>query len=151
MSGQKFIKNAKNGPFRRVFENLNLSVKECYQKGQFWLDKIGWNVKIQEFKCDILSDFQTLCTIGTAICQKIQHSNYFYETFIMNFKRSEVGRKFNFQVLLMRHSQNFAFGYASFMRHLLWILNTVRWAGQRWFWNSNSSLLIGLPRHVIFQ
>ena len=34
-SGQKFIKNVKNGPFWRVFENLMLSVKQCYQTGQF--------------------------------------------------------------------------------------------------------------------
>ena len=35
LSGQKFIKNAKNGPFWRVFENLKLAVKQCYQTGQF--------------------------------------------------------------------------------------------------------------------
>ena len=35
LSGQKLIKNAKNGPFWRVFENLKLGVKQCYQTGQF--------------------------------------------------------------------------------------------------------------------
>ena len=35
LSGQKFIKKAKNGQFRRVFENLKLSVIQCYQTGQF--------------------------------------------------------------------------------------------------------------------
>ena len=35
LSGQKLIKNAKNGPIRRVFENLKLAVKQCYQTGQF--------------------------------------------------------------------------------------------------------------------
>ena len=35
LSGQKFIKNAKNGQFWRVFENLKLAVKQCYQTGQF--------------------------------------------------------------------------------------------------------------------
>ena len=35
VSGQKLIKNAKNGPFWRVFENLKLAVKQCYQIGQF--------------------------------------------------------------------------------------------------------------------
>ena len=35
LSGQKLIKNAKNGPFWRVFENLKLTVKQCYQTGQF--------------------------------------------------------------------------------------------------------------------
>ena len=35
LSGQKSIKNAGNGPFWRVFENLKVSVKQCYQTGQF--------------------------------------------------------------------------------------------------------------------
>ena len=35
LSGQKLIKNAKNGPFWRVFENLKLAVKQCYQTSQF--------------------------------------------------------------------------------------------------------------------
>ena len=34
LSGQKLIKNAKNIPFWRVFENLKLAVKQCYQTGQ---------------------------------------------------------------------------------------------------------------------
>ena len=35
LSGQKLIKNAKNGLFWRFFENLKLAVKQCYQIGQF--------------------------------------------------------------------------------------------------------------------
>ena len=35
LSRQKLIKNAKNGPFWQVFENLKLAVKQCYQTGQF--------------------------------------------------------------------------------------------------------------------
>ena len=35
LSGQKLIKNAKNGSFWRVFENLKLEVKQCYQTGHF--------------------------------------------------------------------------------------------------------------------
>ena len=35
LTGQKLIKNAKNDPFWRVFENLKLAVKQCYQTGQF--------------------------------------------------------------------------------------------------------------------
>ena len=35
LSRQKLIKNAKNCPFWRVFENLKLAVKQCYQTGQF--------------------------------------------------------------------------------------------------------------------
>ena len=36
---QKFIENAKNGPFWRLFENQKLAVKQCYQKGHFCLRK----------------------------------------------------------------------------------------------------------------
>ena len=35
LSGEKLIKNAKNGPIWRLFENLKLAVKQCYQTGQF--------------------------------------------------------------------------------------------------------------------
>ena len=35
LSGQKLIKNAKHCPFWRVFENLNLVVKQSYQTSQF--------------------------------------------------------------------------------------------------------------------
>ena len=35
LSGQKFNKNAKNGQFWRVFENMKHKVKQCYQTGQF--------------------------------------------------------------------------------------------------------------------
>ena len=34
LGGQKFIKNAIDGPFWRVFENLKLAVEQCYQAGQ---------------------------------------------------------------------------------------------------------------------
>ena len=33
LSGQKLIKNAKNGPFWQVFENLKFVVTQCYQTG----------------------------------------------------------------------------------------------------------------------
>ena len=33
LSGQKFIKNAKNCSLWRVFESLKLEVKQCYQTG----------------------------------------------------------------------------------------------------------------------
>ena len=50
-SGQKFIKNAKNGQFWRVFESLTLAVKQCYQTGQFFnRTKIGENAKIQKLE-----------------------------------------------------------------------------------------------------
>ena len=50
LSGQKLIKNAKNGPFWREFENLKLAVKQCYQTGQFLIgQKLVENAKIQNF------------------------------------------------------------------------------------------------------
>ena len=39
LSGQKFIKDTKNGPFWLVFENLKIAVKQCYQISHFLLDK----------------------------------------------------------------------------------------------------------------
>ena len=41
LSGRKLIKNAKNGPFWRVFENLKLAVKQSYQTSQFNRSNIG--------------------------------------------------------------------------------------------------------------
>ena len=35
LRGQKLLKNSKNVRFWRVFENLKLAVKQCYQTGQF--------------------------------------------------------------------------------------------------------------------
>ena len=35
LSEQKLSKNAKKGPIWRVFENLKLTVKQCYQTGLF--------------------------------------------------------------------------------------------------------------------
>ena len=35
LSGQKLIKNVKNGPIWRVFEKLKIAVKQCYQTNQF--------------------------------------------------------------------------------------------------------------------
>ena len=61
LNGQKLIKNAKNGPFWRIFEKLKLAVKQCYQTGQFFNRTIiGENAKIKKLKCDILSNFQTM-------------------------------------------------------------------------------------------
>ena len=40
--------------FGDFFENLKIAVKQCYQTGQFELDKI------QNFKWDILSNIQTM-------------------------------------------------------------------------------------------
>ena len=48
LSGQKFIKIAKNGPFWGVFENLKLAVKQCYQTKQFSIEqKLVENAKIE--------------------------------------------------------------------------------------------------------
>ena len=61
LSGQKFIKNAQNGPSWQLFVNLKLAVKQFYQTGKFLIgQKLVENAKIQKFKCDNLSNFQTL-------------------------------------------------------------------------------------------
>ena len=44
----------KNGPFWRVFENLKLAVKQCYQTSQLKKDKNWW--KMPKFNTDILSE-----------------------------------------------------------------------------------------------
>ena len=54
LSEQKFIKKAKNGAIWQVFENLNLLVKQCYQTGQFLLDKNWGKCQNWKLKCDIL-------------------------------------------------------------------------------------------------
>ena len=59
LSGQKFIKKVKNGQFwkteacgQTVLPNRSILI------GQ----KLMENAKIEKFKCDILGDFQTLCS-----------------------------------------------------------------------------------------
>ena len=48
LSGQKLIKNAKIGQFLRVFEDLKLAVKQCYQKRSVLIgQKLVENAKIQ--------------------------------------------------------------------------------------------------------
>ena len=68
LNEQKFIENAKNGPFWQVFENLKLVDKQCYQT------KIGPKIdeKCQKFKCDILSNFQTLCLKERILIPKVE-------------------------------------------------------------------------------
>ena len=47
--------------FWRVFENLQLPVKQCYQTIHFLMgQKLLENAKIEKLECDILADFQTL-------------------------------------------------------------------------------------------
>ena len=44
LSGQKLVKNANNSQFWRVFENLKLAVKHCYQTGHLKQDKHWWKM-----------------------------------------------------------------------------------------------------------
>ena len=53
LSGQKFIKSAKNGPIESVFENLWLKVKQCYQTGQKLLE----NAKLEMLSWDLFLVF----------------------------------------------------------------------------------------------
>ena len=51
LNGQKLIKNAKNGPFWRVFENLKLAVKQSYQTCQFLIgQKLVEMAKMRHFE-----------------------------------------------------------------------------------------------------
>ena len=59
LSGQKFIKNAKNGSFWRVPEACGQT--ELPDRSVLIGQKMKENAKIEKFKCDILGDFQTLC------------------------------------------------------------------------------------------
>ena len=62
LSGQKFIKNAKKCSFWRVFENLKLGGQTVLPDRSVLIgQKLVEKAKIQELKCDILGDFQTLC------------------------------------------------------------------------------------------
>ena len=62
LSGQKLIRNAKNGPIWRVFENESCCQKVLPGRSILIGQKLVENAKIQKLKCDILGDFQTLCT-----------------------------------------------------------------------------------------
>ena len=67
LSGQKLIKNAKNGPFWRVFEKLDACSQTVLPDRSVLLgQKLVENAKIQKFKCNILSNFQTMC-----LCAKL--------------------------------------------------------------------------------
>ena len=60
-TNQKFIKNAKNGPFRRFFENPEMQSNSVTRQVNFnRKKKMMENAKIEKLKCDILGDFQTL-------------------------------------------------------------------------------------------
>ena len=58
MSVQKFIKNAKNSQFWRVFANLKFEVKQCYQQ------KLVENAKIEKLKRGILDYFEHCDSVG---------------------------------------------------------------------------------------
>ena len=59
----KVYQKCPNGPFWRVFENLKLAVKQLPDRSFLIGQKLVENAKIKKkFKCDILGDFQSLCT-----------------------------------------------------------------------------------------
>ena len=47
LSGQKFIKNAKNGQFRQVFENMNFQSNSVTRQVNFDKQKLVKNAKIE--------------------------------------------------------------------------------------------------------
>ena len=67
-----------NGRFWRVFENLKLAVLP--DRSILIRQKLVENAKIQKFKRNILSDFQTLCEVqkGTFGQFKVPPANALY-------------------------------------------------------------------------
>ena len=60
LSRQKFLNNAKNAPFWRVFENFKLGVKVLPDMSLLIGQKMMENAKIEISKWDIFADFQTI-------------------------------------------------------------------------------------------
>ena len=125
LSGQKFIKNTKNGPFWLVFENLKFAVKQCYQIGHFNRTKISGkclkllkmshlSFSILEFsiifcliKIDLSGNSVWLQTSGFQKLIKMNHIWHFQSTFVYaKCKRS------------LLHSQ-------CWIRLFLWFSNTL--------------------------
>ena len=64
-SKSRCLKITEKISFNIAFKNVKNAVKHCYQTGHFYLAKNSWKMpKMIYFKCDILSDFQTLCWSG---------------------------------------------------------------------------------------
>ena len=62
LSGQKFIKNAKKGPFWRVFEKPEACGQTVLPDRLVLIgQKLVEYAKKKKFKWDILSGFQTIC------------------------------------------------------------------------------------------
>ena len=59
LSGQKLIKNAKKWSILASFWKPKACGQTVLPEGQ----KLVENAKIQKFKCDILSNFQTMCDL----------------------------------------------------------------------------------------
>ena len=55
---QKFIKNAKNGRFGELFENVKITVLP--DRSILIEQKLVESAKIEILKCDIFGDFQTM-------------------------------------------------------------------------------------------
>ena len=61
LSGQKFIKNAKNYKFGEFFKKREACGQTLLPDRSVLIgQKLVENAKIQKFKCDILSNFQTM-------------------------------------------------------------------------------------------
>ena len=61
LSGQKLIKNAKNGPFWWLFWKPEVSGPTVLPNRSLLMgQKMMENAKIEKLKCDFFADFQTL-------------------------------------------------------------------------------------------
>ena len=60
-NGQKLTKNAKNGPFERVFENLICGQRVLPDRSMLFSHNVNLARFARNVECDFFYDFQTLC------------------------------------------------------------------------------------------
>ena len=126
----------KNGPFWRVFENLKLAVKQCYQtldRSVLVGQKLVENAKIQKFKCDILRNFQTMWIHGSLTCVRFVAHNVIYVVVSENTPYSNISG-------ILQDRPKMQFGS-------LVIGNVV----SRWYVKCKHPLSISLSRHVVIH
>ena len=87
LNGQKLIKNAKNGAFWRVFENLKLAVKQSYQTCQFLIgQKLVEMAKMRHFE----EYFQWGCFARNVVKRDI-FEIFFNTVTILNLHKLKLG------------------------------------------------------------
>ena len=111
LSVQKLIKKSQKWYFGEFFKTLSLRSNSVTRHVTFNRTKIGGNAKIQNFKCDILSDFQTLC------CCK----GYFQPKAL-----KEMHAKWSLN-LLEKQDWHFQFTSATLLEQIEWNYKILKW------------------------